>query len=181
MEENKTIKSCTFFGTHPLPYLCERFHMETLIAILTLFEGGCHTFYFCGQGDFDAFCHRIVSIIKAGHAYHIETRRILCVKDEAQVQKQKNAFVPERYEDVICLPTDLDQEQKSTHLRNCAMIDASDAVIFCVEEKGNSNAYRAYKYAQEKGKKTVNLWEKYAPILVPRDEYFGHSGVFYVD
>ena len=65
-------------------------------------------------------------------------------------------------------------------MRDCAMIDASDTVIFCVEEKGNSNAYRAYKYAQAKGKKTINLWEKYAPVLVPRDQFNRRSGVLFV-
>ena len=48
---------------------------------------------------------------------------------------------------------------KSIYFRNCAMIDESDVVIFYAEERENSGAYKAYKYAKgKKEKHVVNLW-----------------------
>lgn len=41
------------------------------------------------------------------------------------------------------------------------MIDASDYVIFYAEERAESGAYKAYKYAKgKKGKHIVNLYLK---------------------
>ena len=169
MKENKQTKICSFFGAQALPYLYDGFNMEVCIAIMGSFEDGCHTFYFGGQGEFEAICHRIVTAIREGHAPYISIDRIFCVKKAEELRVQKLALVPERYEDVVSLSPSPACEQKSAYTRDCAMIDASDTVIFCVEEKGNSSACRAYKYAKMKGKKIVNLWEKYAPVLVPRD------------
>ena len=185
MEENKTTKICSFFGAEALPYLYDGFNLQVCSAIMGSFEDGCHTFYFGGQGEFEAICHRIVTAIKEGHAPYISVDRIFCVKEEEQLQAQRRDSVPERYEDVVYLSPSPTQKQNSSYARNCAMIDASDTVIFCVEEKGNSSASRAYKYAQMKGKKIVNLWEKYAPVLVPRDVarhlLNRREGVFSVD
>ena len=168
MKENKETKICSFFGPQALPYMCDDFYAELFCAIVRIFEDGFHTFYFGGQGEFDALCHKIVTIIQEGNAPYIPIDRIFCVKKEEQLEAQKRALVPERYEDVICLPTAPIDGQKDSYLRDCAIIDASDTVLFCVEEKGNSSTLKAYRYAQRKGKKTLNLWEAYAPVWVPR-------------
>ena len=54
----------------------------------------------------------------------------------------------ENYEDFIYLDLDFDWWYKRIYYRNCAMIDRSDIVVFYVEPKENSGAYKAYKYAE---------------------------------
>ena len=49
---------------------------------------------------------------------------------------------------------------KSIYFRNCAMIDKSDFIIFYAEEREDSGAYKAYKYAKKKkGKRLINLFD----------------------
>ena len=40
------------------------------------------------------------------------------------------------------------------------MIDKSDVIIFYAQEKENSGAYKAYKYALKKKKHIINLYQK---------------------
>ena len=55
--------------------------------------------------------------------------------------------------------------RKGWHLIFLAMKnDESDVVIFYAEERENSGAYKAYKYAKGKKEKyIVNLWSPTAP------------------
>ena len=169
MKERGTSKICSIFGAQALPYVCPDFRREAYCAILRSFEDRCcRTFYFGGNGEFEDLCHWFISEMKTAYADQLRIDRVFCVKAEDLLQKQRRALM-QKYDDVIYLPPTLDLQEKSSYLRDCAMIDASECVIFCVEEKRNSSAYKAYKYAKSKGKSVVNLWEKYAPVLVPRD------------
>jgi len=38
------------------------------------------------------------------------------------------------------------------------MIDQSDLILFCVEQRENSGAYKTYQYAVKTHKKIVNLF-----------------------
>ncbi len=38
------------------------------------------------------------------------------------------------------------------------MIDKSDVIVFYVEEREDSGAYKAYKYAKQKKKRLINLY-----------------------
>lgn len=182
MQENKI---CSFFGVKALTYTCDEFREKAFIAIVGVFEGGCHTFYFTGDGEFDAMCHSIVSTIREGYASVLSVNRYLCVKDEATLKEKMRTLDPEQYEGVLYILTPPGGEQKSAYARDCAMIDASDVTVFCAEEKGNGHACRAYKYAQGKEKQIVDLWESYAPVLVPRSvaKSLPHmrEGIFSVD
>ena len=40
------------------------------------------------------------------------------------------------------------------------MIDKSDIIIFYVEERENSGAYKAFKYATQKRKRLLTYWKK---------------------
>ena len=70
-------------------------------------------------------------------------------------------FKAEDYDEIIYLTPAFDGWYKSIYFRNCAMIDQSDVVIFFAEEKAESGAYKAYKYAKrKKDKRIINLWKK---------------------
>ena len=165
--------------------MCPDFRLEIIREILRGIEDmNCRTFYFGGEGEFEKACHWFISEMRAAYEGHLQIDRVFCVKEEGLLQKCRSTLIPARYDDVIYLPPSLGQQEKSSYLRDCAMIDASEWVIFCVEEKGNSNAYKAYKYAKSKNKRIVNLWEKYAPVTVPRDvatRLSRQPGIFSVD
>ena len=62
--------------------------------------------------------------------------------------------------EVTYLVPSFDGWYKSIYFRNCAMIDESDLVIFYAQEREDSGAYKAYKYAKKKKEKyIVNLWK----------------------
>ena len=117
-----------------------------------------YTFYFGGYGFFDDLCHEIVTKINNNHP-ELNIKRILCVPQERYLYKNTRYFKRENYEEVIYLEPPFDGWYKSIYFRNCAMIDRSDLIIFYTEAREDSGAYKAYKYAIKKRKKTINLYD----------------------
>ena len=110
------------------------------------------------DGEFDALCYHIVTVVKQERP-DLGIERIFCVPQERDLRKGSRQFRREDYEDVVYLCPSFDGWYKSIYFRNCAMIDQSDVVIFCAEERKDSGAYKAYKYAKTKKEKyIVNLW-----------------------
>ena len=103
---------------------------------------------YIGYGDFDDLCYNIVSELKENSVSDIQ--RIYCVSQEQYLRKRVRYFRREDYDDVIYLIPSFDGWYKSIYFRNIAMIDNSDVVIFFAEERQNSGAYKAYKYAKAK-------------------------------
>ena len=75
---------------------------------------------------------------------------------------QDNAYVfnEENYEGIICLPSSFGRRCKNISYRDSTVIADSCFIIFYAEERENSDAYKAYRYAQKKkkGKHIVNLF-----------------------
>lgn len=152
MEENRI---CSFFG-HRDVCVTEALYAITAAEIVKSVEDGYRIFYFGGYGDFDALCHLIVSRLREEYA---DIRRVFCVPQERYLRKGSRCFKREDYEDVIYLTPTFEGWYKSIYFRNCAMIDASDRIIFYAEERADSGAYKAYRYASRcKGRRLVNLW-----------------------
>ena len=57
-----------------------------------------------------------------------------------------------------CPTKDFDYWYTAIYYRNLAMIDQSDFILFWVEERENSGAYKTYLYAVKKHKRIVNLF-----------------------
>ena len=152
----KEEKICSFFGHRSIELtdaLCAALRAEILRAI----DFGCRVFYFGGYGEFDALCHQIVTEIREKHPdYGI--RRIYCVPQERDLRRVSGYFGREDYEEIVYLMPSFDGWYKSIYFRNCAMIDESDRIIFYVEKRQRSGAYKAYEYAKAKKKQIVNLW-----------------------
>ena len=122
-------------------------------------ELGCRVFYFGGYGDFDALCYQIVSKVKEENP-QLDIKRVYCVSQERYLRKNTRYFRRDNYDDVIYLIPSFEGWYKSIYFRNCAMIDASNMIIFYAEERENSGAYKAFKYAnKKKDKQIVNLWD----------------------
>lgn len=154
MEE---IKICSFFG-HRDVEITENLYATTAAEIKKSVEFGCRIFYFGGYGDFDELCYKIVTQIKEEQP-NLEIKRIYCVAQEKYLWKKVRYFNAEDYDEVIYLQPSFEGWYKSIYFRNCAMIDKSDYVIFYAEDKENSGAFKAFKYAKKKkGKEIVNLF-----------------------
>lgn len=154
MEE---IKICSFFG-HRDVEITENLYATTAAEIKKSVEFGCRIFYFGGYGDFDELCYKIVTQIKEEQP-DLEIKRIYCVAQEKYLWKKVRYFNAEDYDEVIYLQPSFEGWYKSIYFRNCAMIDKSDYVIFYAEDKENSGAFKAFKYAKKKkGKEIVNLF-----------------------
>ncbi len=61
-------------------------------------------------------------------------------------------------EEFTYLPLDYNYWYTRIYYRNCEMIDRSDCVIFYAEQKKESGAYKALRYAQKKKKPHINLF-----------------------
>ncbi len=154
MEE---IKICSFFG-HRDVEITESLYATTVAEIKKSVDFGCRTFYFGGYGDFDDLCYEIVSQIREEQP-DLEIKRIYCVAQEKYLWKKVRYFNAEDYDELIYLQPSFEGWYKSIYFRNCAMIDKSDYVIFYAEDKENSGAFKAYKYAKKKkDKEIVNLF-----------------------
>lgn len=150
-------KVCSFFGHREIE-LTEELYAITLAAIKKSLDFGCRVFYFGGYGEFDELCYKIVTQIKEENTA-LELKRIYCVPQERHLRKG-GRFRRENYEEVVYLMPAFEGWYKSIYFRNCAMIDKSDFIIFYAEEREDSGAYKAYKYAKKKkGKRLINLFD----------------------
>ena len=151
------MKICSFFGHRSIEAsseLCSALENEIRRAI----NLGCLTFYFGGFGEFDELCHKTVSKIKSENN-SLEIKRIYCVPQERYLRKGSRYYNRDDYEEIIYLEPAFEGWYKSIYFRNCAMIDKSEVVIFYAEERIDSGAYKAYKYAKQKKEKLIiNLW-----------------------
>ena len=150
-------KICSFFGHRDAkidPYL----FFATANQIAKAIKFGYRTFYFGGLGDFDRLAHHILTFLMR-ESPELGIRRVFCVPQERDLQKESRLYRRENYEEILYLVPSFDGWYKSIYFRNCAMIDRSDLVIFYAEERKDSGAYKAYKYAKtKKDKQIVNLW-----------------------
>ena len=148
---------CSFFG-HRHIELTDELYATAAAEISRSVDLGCRVFYFGGYGEFDELCYKIVSTVKEENP-DLDIKRIYCVSQERYLRKNVPYFKRERYEEIIYLMPSFEGWYKSIYFRNCAMIDESDVVIFYAEQRENSGAYKAYKYAKgKKDKYIVNLW-----------------------
>ena len=150
-------KICSFFGHRDVD-ITEQLYELVLAEVMKTVEFGCRTFYFGGYGDFDSLCYKIVTKIR-DEKPELKITRIYCVSQERYLRKKVRYFNSEDYDEIIYLTPSFDGWYKSIYFRNCAMIDKSDYIIFYAENKADSGAYKAYKYAKrKKDKRILNIW-----------------------
>lgn len=151
-------KICSFFGHRDVD-ITEQLSAATSIEISQAVKLGYRTFYFGGYGNFDNLCYRILTKIKMDNP-HLEIKRIYCVSQERYLRKKVRYFNREDYEEIVYLTPSFVGWYKSIYFRNCAMIDKSNLIIFYTQNKEDSGAYKAYKYARKKkDKQIINLWQ----------------------
>jgi hypothetical protein len=150
-------KICSFFGHRQID-LTEELYRKTYAEILNSVDFGCRTFYFGGYGEFDRLCYDIINSIRTEKPT-LSLWRVFCVPQERYLYKRVRYFRREDYDEVIFLPLAFDWWYTSIYYRNLSMIESSDYIIFYAEDRKDSGAYKAYKYAKmKKDKHVVNLW-----------------------
>jgi len=149
------ISTCSVFG-HSKIEITKELEDRLIATFEDLIKQGCEYFYFGGFGEFDDLCHKIISKLKNTYP-HIQ--RIFCLSDprHQRISKRPKWLKDEDYEEFIYLDLDFDWWYQRIYYRNLAMIDRSDIVVFYVEERENSGAYKAYKYAKQKKKTIINI------------------------
>ena len=152
------IKTCSVFG-HSTIEITKELESKLFEIMEDLIKQGCEFFYFGGFSMFDELCHKVVSKLKETHN-HI--KRVFCLSDprHLRISKRPKWLKSEDYEEFVYLDLEFDWWYQRIYYRNCAMIDKSDIVLFYAEERENSGAYKAYKYAKLKKKETINLYGK---------------------
>ena len=149
-------KICSFFGRSDLVGAPD-LRVFVRQKIIDSIEFGCRTFYFCGLGDFDALCYKIVTELKKSNP-ELGLKRVYCVTQERDLGKNSLNFKRENYDEITYLTPSFNDGETSVYFQNCAMVDESDVIIFYAEEKENSVAYKTYRYAQtKKDKQIINL------------------------
>ena len=149
-------KTCSCFGHSEIDItneLTERTRTEINKAI----ESGVRTFLFGGRSDFDDLCYSLVTEKKNANP-QLDIKRVFCFALDKQLRKPPHWFERKEYESLECPTKRFDYWYTSIYYRNLAMIDQSDLILFCVEERENSGAYKTYRYAVKKNKRIVNLF-----------------------
>ena len=150
-----TEKVCSCFG-HFTVEITDELKASTSKEIDKAIDRGIRIFLFGGRSDFDDLVYDIVSEIKSQNS-QLNLKRIFCFPLDKQLRKPPNWFQRKAYEGYECPAKDFDWWYTSIYYRNCAMIDQSDLVLFYAEERENSGAYKAYKYAVKVHKYLVNF------------------------
>lgn len=150
-----TEKVCSCFG-HFTVEITDELKARSSKEIDKAIDRGIRIFLFGGRSDFDDLVYDIVSEIRLQNS-HLNLKRIFCFPLEKQLRKPPNWFLQKEYDGYSCPTKDFDWWYTSIYYRNCAMIDQSDLVLFYAEERENSGAYKAYKYAVKIHKDLVNF------------------------
>lgn len=88
----------------------------------------------------------------------LNIKRVFCFPLDKQLRKPPYWFIRKEYEALECPTKDFDYWYTAIYYRNLAMIDQSDFILFWVEQRKNSGAYKTYQYAAKKHKHIVNLF-----------------------
>lgn len=149
-------KICSFFGHRVIDNKKE---VETNVARLVedLIKNDFTVFQFGGFGEFDELCYSLVSALKERYP---TIKRVYCLCEEKYLQEKKrqNVFREEDYEEFVYYVPSFDYWYTRIYYRNCEMIENSDYIIFYAENRADSGAYKALKYAKKARKKYINLF-----------------------
>ena len=148
-------KTCSFFGHRKIINGVEIAEEVKAFVEKLIVEEEFTTFLFGEFGEFDEVCFECVSKLKEKYSM---ISRVCCVADEKELRKGKSQRYLQCYDEIIYLPLSYDYWYKRIYYRNCEIIEKSDFIIFYAEERVNSGAYKALRYAQRKKKKYMNFF-----------------------
>ncbi len=149
-------KTCSCFGHFDVD-ITDDLIARTRIEIDKAVADGVRVFLFGGRSDFDDLCYDLVTENKNANP-RLNIKRVFCFALDKQLQKPPRWFIRKEYEAFECPPKAFDYWYTAIYYRNLTMIDQSDLILFWVEQRANSGAYKTYQYAVNKHKNIVNLF-----------------------
>lgn len=144
-------KICSCFG-HLDFEITEEIENRAWLGIYHALYYGVRTFLFGGRSTFDDLCYKIVTKMRKWWPSD-NIQRVFCFPLEKHLKSPPPWYKPKEYEKVVCPLKKIESWYRSIFFRNMAMIDKSDFVLFCVEERENSGAFKTYQYALSQCKK----------------------------
>lgn len=110
------------------------------------------------DGDFDQIVSSMIKRVKR-NALDFNTSLVWVMPyPKAEYLNNKKSF-EEYYDEIEICDESCDVHPKSAiQIRNRAMVDRSDLVIFYVE-KNSGGAYRTMRYAKKSGKQIINIYD----------------------
>lgn len=150
-------KICSFFGHRVIKSDdALRKELTCIVEKLILIEGFT-LFYFGEFSEFDEMCYKIVTMLKGRYPY---IKRFYCsVEREGCKKEAYSSILREKYEQIVYLPLAYDYWYSRIYYRNCEMINRSDYIVFYAEEREDSGAYKALKYAKKCKKTYINVFD----------------------
>ncbi len=152
-------KTCSCFG-HSKVNITDELIARTRIEIDKAVADGVRIFLFGGRSDFDDLCYDLVTE-KRNAEPQLDIKRVFCFALDEQLRKPPRWFIKKEYEALECPTKSFDYWYTSIYYRNLAMIDQSDLILFWVEKREISGAYKTYRYAVKKQKNIINLFTQY--------------------
>lgn len=148
----------SFFGHRELsqPFLIE----ERLVPILRdLICNKEYVEFLVGRdGEFDQLVTSSIRKTAAAYAYGNTSLVLVLPYERADYRNNRESFEAYYDEVEICEESARVHPKAAIFERNKSMIDRSDLVICAVERNGG--AAKAVKYAEQQGKKVINLLEE---------------------
>lgn len=151
------VYTVSFFGHREIPNL---FALEDkLMPILReLINSKEYVEFLVGRdGDFDQLAASTVKAAIRDYASGNASLILILPYERAEYRDNKESFENYYNEVQICYESSQVHPKAAIFERNKSMIDRSDLVIYAIEHSGG--AAKAVRYAEQQGKKTVNLLE----------------------
>ena len=152
------VYTVSFFGHRELPnmFALEDKLMTILREIINTHE---YVEFLVGMdGDFDQLCSSCIRRAIADYAWGNASLILVLPYERADYRNNKESF-EQYYDEVeICYEASQAHPKGAIFERNKQMADRSDLVICAVERDGG--AAMAAKYAEQQGKKVINLLEE---------------------
>ena len=150
-------KVCSFFGHSKIG---EKENLRESICeyLKTMIKKGFERFLFGGFGEFDNLCYEVVSKLQKEYP-HIKRVYVLCQEKDIQKLKTGRILLANEYDEAVYFPLRYDYWYTRIYYRNCEMIDHSDHIIFYAENRKESGAYKALKYALKMKKEIINFFK----------------------
>lgn len=149
-------KTCSVFGHSDID-ITDELTDKARTEIDRAIKDGVRIFLFGGRSDFDDLCYDLVTEKKNADP-ELNIKRVFCFALDKQLGKPPRWFIRKDYEALDCPAKDFDYWYTAIYYRNLAMIDRSDLILFYVEPRENSGAYKTFRYAVKKHKRFVNLF-----------------------
>lgn len=148
----------SFFGHRELPNMFAP-ENKLMFILRDLINSKEYVEFLVGRdGDFDQFASSTIKVAVRDYAYGNTSHILVLPYERADYRDNRESFEQYYNEVQICYESSQAYPKAAIFERTKQMIDRSDLVICAIERK-SGGAAKAVKYAEQQGKKIINLFE----------------------